>query len=135
DRHAVEVLCGDGPERLRDLIALGVGFDRDGDRLARGLEAAHSVARVVRAGGDATGLAIEAGLVARLATGNVDVHEHARLVDLVVDGGRVVGAEIDTAGETRTIAADAVVLSTGGFGRLFRHTTNPAIATGDGLAA
>jgi L-aspartate oxidase len=136
DPAIVEILCAEGPGRIRDLIALGVEFDSDGAALARGLEAAHSSARVLHAGGDATGAVIEAALVAAVRRSAIRVHEHTFLAELVVGGGRVLGVEvIDPAGRMRVIAADAVVLASGGAGQLYRHTTNPAVATGDGAAA
>jgi L-aspartate oxidase len=146
DPAAVTVLCEEGPARVRDLIRFGVDFDRDESGITRGLEAAHSRSRVLHAGGDATGAAIEAALVATVreranrahAHGGdqISIHEHTMLVDLVVDGGRVTGATLlGPAGGRRTVTVDAVILATGGAGALYTHTTNPAIATGDGVAA
>ena len=90
DPEAVRVLVDEGPARIRELIALGVAFDRgaDGD-FVKGLEAAHSYPRILHSGGDATGTAIEKALVARLRASDVRVIEHAFLVDLVLAGGRV----------------------------------------------
>jgi len=145
DRAAVDVLCGEGPERVRELIRLGVDFDRDGTgpdaEFARGHEAAHSHRRVIHAGGDATGLAIEVALLRAVRNLALEVHEHTFLRDLVVaddvDGHpRVAGVDlIGPDGEPFVIAADVVILATGGAGQLFRHTTNPAVTTGDGIAA
>jgi len=136
DPAVVEILCAEGPGRIRDLIALGVEFDREGADLARGLEAAHSSARVLHAGGDATGAVIEAALVAAVRRSAITVHEFTFVAELVVRDGRVRGVEVvDRDGSARTIAADSVVLASGGAGQLYRHTTNPAIATGDGAAA
>ncbi|MFK4728083.1 L-aspartate oxidase [Agromyces mediolanus] len=136
DPAAVEVLCEEGPARVRDLIRFGVGFDRDDSGLERGLEAAHSRARIVHAGGDATGAAIEAALVATIRRRAVAVHERTMLLDLLVEGGVVAGARLlDADGRIVERRADRVVLATGGAGQLFRHTTNPAVATGDGVAA
>lgn len=142
DPDAVRVLVEEGPARIHELIALGVAFDRGPDGgLVKGLEAAHSYPRILHAGGDATGTAIEKALVARVRAADVRVIEHAFLVDLVVDGGRVTGVELlvgaspDSAGARETIAADAVVVATGGAGQLYPHTTNPVVATGDGIAA
>ena len=133
---AVEVLCSEGPERIRDLIKLGVGFDRSHGELARGLEAAHSRARVLHAGGDATGLAIETALVRAVRAAKVDVLEHTFAVDLVIDGGRVCGLDVlDAEGRAVRLGADAVVLASGGAGQLYKHSTNPSVATGDGVAA
>lgn len=128
---AVEVLCTEGPDAIRALLNWGVGFDRDADGLAHGLEAAHSRARILHAGGDATGAAIETALVEVARATAVDVREGVVLTDLLVENGRVVG--IDTL--TGEIRADAVVLATGGAGQVFAHTSNPLVATGDGLAA
>ena len=87
--QAVEILCTEGPARIRDLIRLGVAFDQapNGD-LARGLEAAHSTARVLHAGGDATGLSIETTLVRAVRnTPRINVLEHTFALDLVLEDG------------------------------------------------
>jgi L-aspartate oxidase len=148
DPEAVRVLAEEGPARIRELIELGVAFDRDADGgFVKGLEAAHSYPRILHSGGDATGTAIEKALVARLRASSVAVIEHAFLVDLVRGDGRVRGVELligdrartdaaaAVAGRRETLAADAVVLATGGAGELYAHSTNPAVATGDGIAA
>lgn len=141
DPDAVRVLVEEGPERIRDLVHLGVAFDRDADgAYVKGLEAAHSYPRILHSGGDATGTAIEHALVARLRASGVEVLEHAFLIDLVSWGGRVHGVDllIGAPGSTArrlVVEADAVVLATGGVGELYSHTTNPAVATGDGIAA
>lgn len=137
DPDAVRVLVQEGPERIRELVALGVAFDRAADgEYVKGLEAAHSYPRILHAGGDATGTVIEKALVARLRASAVRVVEHAFLVDLVTDEGRVTGADLLVEDVRREqVAADAVVLATGGAGRLYAHTTNPPVATGDGIAA
>ncbi|WP_308799268.1 L-aspartate oxidase [Agromyces silvae] len=158
DPEAVRVLCAEGPARVRDLIRFGVAFDGGESGLARGLEAAHSRARILHAGGDATGAAIEHALVATVRRRAVRITEDAMLVDLIVErddadepahdidpegrqehgvsGVRVVGAIVlEASGERVERRADTVVLATGGSGCLYRHTTNPAVATGDGVAA
>lgn len=135
DPAAVRVLCDEGPARVRDLIRFGVAFDRGDSGLQRGLEAAHSRARILHAGGDATGAAIESALVATVRRRAVRVHEHTMLVDLLVEDGRVVGARLLGASGLIDVRADAVVLATGGSGCLYRYTTNPDVATGDGVAA
>ncbi|TFC32175.1 L-aspartate oxidase [Cryobacterium sp. TMT2-18-3] len=146
DPVAVRVLCSEGPARVRDLIRFGVDFDRDESGVTRGLEAAHSRSRVLHSGGDATGAAIEAALVAtvreraarslRGVGARLRVQEHTMLVDLTVQDGRVTGVVLLGPDEAlRTIPADTVILATGGAGELFPHTTNPALATGDGVAA
>lgn len=146
DPRAVRVLTDEGPARIRDLIRFGVAFDRDESGIARGLEAAHSRARILHAGGDATGGAIQAALVATVRRRGIPVLEATTLVDLVVTSGRVVGIRVipgddgrgaasGSAAAPRELRADAVVLATGGAGCLFRYTTNPDVATGDGVAA
>jgi L-aspartate oxidase len=143
DADAVRLLCTEGPDRVLDLLALGLELDRvggPGGPLARGREAAHSAARVLHAHGDATGLAIEVALVDAVRTLPLEVHEHTMLRDLLVEAigeeRRVVGVELVQAdGSSSALRADAVVLATGGAGQLFRHTTNPEVTTGDGVAA
>ena len=136
DPGAVRVLVGDAPARIAELIVRGVPFDRDTDgRLRRGLEAAHSAARIAHAGGDATGAAISAALAAQVRAAGIEVREHAALADLLVHDGAVRGARLLADGCFDDVAADAVILATGGAGQLFRHTTAPAVCTGDGVAA
>ncbi len=141
DPIAVEVLCSEGPQRVRDLIGLGVEFDKINGELARGHEAAHSARRVIHAGGDATGLAIEVALLRAVRALAVEVHEHTFMRDLLVETSlsgerRVVGIEaVDPDGVSRSIRADIVVLASGGAGQLYSHTTNPTVTTGDGVAA
>lgn len=138
---AVQILCAEGPDRVRDLIRFGVDFDRDESGVARGLEAAHSRSRVVHAGGDATGAVVENALVATArqraarADSRLQIREHTMLTDLTVHEGRVTGARLLQGGVASTLSADVVILATGGAGMLYRHTTNPGVATGDGLAA
>jgi L-aspartate oxidase len=144
DPAAVRVLAEEGPARIRELIALGVAFDRGTDgEFVKGLEAAHSYPRILHAGGDATGAAIEKALVAGVRAAGITVIEHAFLVSLRQDppssgdaaAGRVTGIELLIEDRTReTVLADAVVLATGGAGQLYAHTTNPPVATGDGIA-
>jgi L-aspartate oxidase len=136
DPAAVRVLVEEGPERIRELVSLGVAFDRDGaGAFVKGLEAAHSYPRILHAGGDATGTAIERALVAAVRAAGVEIIEHGFLVDLVADSGAVVvDLLVDDARRVR-IDADAVVLASGGAGELYAHTTNPVVATGDGIAA
>lgn len=135
--NAVNILCTEGPDRIRDLIRLGVDFDHTPDgQLARGLEAAHSKARVLHAGGDATGLTIETALVRAVRNQpNITVLEHTFALDLVLKNGVATGLEvIDYEGIRSVIDAKAIVLASGGAGQLYLHTTNPSVATGDGVA-
>lgn len=144
DAEAVRVLCTQGPAAIAELIAAGVDFDRAADgSFALGLEGAHGRPRILHAGGDATGRAIQDALVratraraADGARGRITLLEHTALADLQVVRGQVVGAELLAAdGIRRRVRARSTVLATGGAGQLFSHTTNPAGATGDGIAA
>jgi L-aspartate oxidase len=135
DPDAVSVLCADGPERVRELVDLGVPFDREGGELARGHEAAHSARRILHADGDATGLAVQTALAAAVRRARVRVLENAFLDEILVDGCRAVGVGLLTEHGPEVAFADVVILATGGAGQLYRHTTNPVVATGDGVAA
>jgi L-aspartate oxidase len=135
DPDAVSLLVGEGPARVRELIDLGTEFDRaDGD-LARVREGGHSVARVVHAGGDATGAEIERSLVAAVRVSGAEMHESTFATDLVVEGGRVRGVRVlDRGGAAVELRATQVLVATGGAGQCFALTTNPALSTGDGIA-
>lgn len=136
DPAAVDVLVRASGERIAELAARGVAFDRAADgTLLRGREAAHSHARVAHAGGDATGAAISVALTAAVPRAGIVVLPHTLLTDLAVDDGAVTGVRVLTGDAISTIAADAVVLATGGAGQLYSRTTNPADVTGDGIAA
>ncbi len=133
--EAVEILCAEGPDRVRDLMRIGVHFDKKNGELAQAREAAHSRARVLHAGGDATGLAIETALVAAVRNANIHVLEHTFAADLRVAGEQVTGLDvISESGRSQTLAAEAVLLASGGAGHLYPYTTNPSVATGDGVA-
>ncbi len=138
DIEAVDVLVREGPRRVRDLMALGAEFDRaaiDGElELAR--EGGHSLARVVHAGGDATGAEIERALVAALDDHpGIEARERWFTVDLILEGGAVVGVTaIAPDGTLQEVRARNVLLATGGAGQLFAVTTNPPVSTGDGIA-
>lgn len=136
DAAAVDVLVSEGASRIAELIARGVAFDRSPyGELLLGREAAHSHARIVHAGGDATGAAISRALVAAVRRTPIDVVEHAFLVDLIVRDGAVRGIRLLIDGGVSDVEADAVILATGGAGHLYAHTTNPIGTTGDGIAA
>lgn len=132
DPVAIAALVDGAIAALDALVVAGVPFDRASDgSIARGLEAAHSLPRIAHAGGDATGKAISDALVARVRASAVRVREGAFAADLLTAGGRVRGIRLLT-GEK--LEADAVVLATGGAGRLYPFTTNPSGTTGDGIA-
>lgn len=136
DTTAVDVLVREGAARIAELIARGVAFDHAPDgTLQLGREAAHSHARIVHAGGDATGAEISRALIAEVRQTAIEIIERAFLVDLLVDGGAVHVARMLHGGAYADLEADAVILATGGAGQLFARTTNPLGATGDGTAA
>ena len=133
---AVGVLTALGPRYVHELIGWGARFDRDPDgRIALAREAAHSVRRVLHAR-DATGREISRVLWQRVSgLPRVRVIQHALAVDAVVADGRCTGVRY-LAGQGRcgVVTAAATLLATGGAGQLFRETTNPPVATGDGIA-
>jgi L-aspartate oxidase len=136
DAAAVEVLVEGAGAGVAELIMRGVAFDRSADGiLLRGREAAHSRARIVHAGGDATGAAIARALVSATRASAITVVEQAFLLDLVVTDGSVRGTRMLVDGVPTHVDAEAVVLATGGAGHLYAHTTNPEGTTGDGIAA
>ena len=136
DAAAVEVLVAEGPARVRELASAGAQFDTDdAGRFTLGREAAHSRKRIVHAKGDQTGAEVARALIARVQErANIQVLETARALDLIVEQGRCCGVRANVGGRAIEIIADATVLATGGCGQLYRHTTNPQVATGDGYA-
>jgi L-aspartate oxidase len=138
DRKIVEILTRDAPARVEELLELGAAFDRtEGGELALGREAAHQRRRIVKAGGDATGHEILKTLIDAVREHpTIAIVEEVTAADLLVGGGRVAGVDaFDNATGVRiAFRAGSVVLATGGMGRLYRYTTNPVEATGDGIA-
>jgi L-aspartate oxidase len=136
DVDAVDVLVTEGPARVRELIGLGAEFDRASDTdLAYTREGGHSVARIVHAGGDATGAEIERALVSAVRDTAANVHERWFALDLLVVDGRAVGVRaVDPSGAHHELRAAHTVLATGGAGQCFAVTTNPSLSTGDGIA-
>ena len=133
---AARVLVEEGPERIRELAAWGARFDRDEGRLQFTREAAHSRSRVLHALGDATGWEMVRALLEKTqATPGVTVRSFACSTDLVLEGDRVAGCRfIDEDGAVTRVLARSTLLATGGAGQVFRETTNPLVATGDGVA-
>jgi L-aspartate oxidase len=148
DPEAVRILVTEGPERVRQLVELGAQFDRDdvgGIKLTR--EGGHHRDRIAHAGGDATGKEIERALIEALYAvqhdPGIEIIEHALVVDLLTSGegadARVCGVTLHVIGEGQidgvgAANARAVVLATGGLGQIYTSTTNPSVATGDGMA-
>jgi L-aspartate oxidase len=136
DADAVRVLVDEGPSRVNELIGLGAIFDVDEHgRLELAREGGHSKARVVHAGGAATGAEIERALVEAVRSTATAIYESWFALDLIVEDGRCRGVvAVDDAGRHADIRATNVLIATGGAGQLFAVTTNPAEATGDGIA-
>jgi L-aspartate oxidase len=131
DRAAVRALVREGPAAIRQLIDWGAEFDREGCKLAFSREAAHSRNRILHAQGDSTGREIARALYSKAASlPGVTLRSYSSISDLLLDGDGVAGALLN--GEP--VRARAVLLATGGLGRVFLHTTNPDVATGDGVA-
>lgn len=136
DREAVRTLVEEGPAAIQELIEWGAAFDRTGGELAFTREAAHSRSRVLHAHGDSTGREIARTLYRKASSlPGISFRSYAATTDLLLDDG-VAGAVLyDAAARTCTqIYARAVLLATGGLGRVFLNTTNPDVATGDGVA-
>ena len=133
---AARVLVEDAPERIEELIGWGTQFDREGTKLTFGREGAHSRNRILHAHGDSTGREIQRALYAKAKTlPEISVREFEFSTDLISEGGTVCGVRvIDERGQENTIHASAVLLATGGMGQLYLNTTNPSVATGDGVA-
>jgi L-aspartate oxidase len=142
DADAVRVLVTEGPEAVRELIALGTIFDHDPDgELSLTREGGHLRDRIAHAGGDATGAEIQRALIAAIERApEIEVIPHALAVDLLLDDpGGVAGVTLHVMGEGQrdgvgAVHCRAVVLASGGLGQVFSQTTNPAVATGDGMA-
>ncbi|MCU1332423.1 MAG: L-aspartate oxidase, partial [Candidatus Angelobacter sp.] len=133
---AAHVLVEEGPERIQELIDWGTQFDRKGTKLTFTREAAHSRDRILHAHGDSTGREIGRALYAKASTlKNISFSEFEFTARLCADSGRVMGVNlISRSGETHNITGSAVLLATGGAGHVYSNTTNPAVATADGVA-
>ena len=136
DEAAARVLVEEAPARIADLVRYGVRFDDAEGEVALGEEGAHSARRVLRARGDQTGLEIELSLSSLVEREGVTVLEHALAERILVEDGRAVGADVllEQRGEVVRCEAPRVVLATGGAGQMYEYTTNPDVATGDGIA-
>ncbi len=140
-RPSAEVLVREGPLRVAELMEWGAAFDREGGALLRTREGAHSLARILHANGDATGAEISRSLVA-FARGHkrIQFAEWTMVTGLVVADSRVAGADLAGAGplaadsQLHRVGARSVLVASGGAGQVYSDTTNPAVATGDGIA-
>lgn len=136
DEEAVRILVQEAPDRIAELIRFGVPFDTIDGQIALTKEAAHSVPRILHAGGDATGEHIEVTLSRMARQAKIRILEYCLATEILVEGNRVQGVRaLDTLrGSIERFACRYLILATGGGGRLFKYTTNPDIATADGVA-
>ncbi len=135
--ETVALLVEEGPKYITQLIEWGTEFDRTGTKLAFTREAAHSRSRILHANGDSSGREISRALLARAHTiPHLHLRPHAFTTSLVLEKGRAVGVQFidENDGTLHELRAGAVLLATGGLGQLYRDTTNPEVATGDGIA-
>src|ERR1035437_2518476 len=136
DAEAVQILTTEAPDRIADLVKLGVPFDTVDGEIALTLEAAHSMPRILHAGGDATGEHIEVTLSRRVRQAKIQVLEDCLATKIIVESGRAIGVraiDIHT-GSTDEYRCSHLIIATGGAGQLFKFNTNSEIATGDGIA-
>ena len=134
DREAVRILTEEAPRRIADLVRFGVPFDTVDGQIALGREAAHSRARVLHAGGDATGLQIEETLKRRAVDLGIETRERTRLLRLAPERDGTLRADLAGPGRGVTAEAGPVVLASGGAGHLYRESSNPSVAMGEGVA-
>ncbi len=136
NREAARVLVEEGPRRVEELLRWGADFDRENGRLMLTREGAHSRNRILHAHGDATGAEIARSLLRHArAMKQIELQEWTTTIDLLHQDGDVVGVMLlDPEGHLRHVSARAVLLASGGAGQVYSDTTNPAVATGDGIA-
>ena len=141
DSKAVEVLAQEGPRSIAGLIQQGVEFDAIHGEIALAKEGAHSVPRVLHAGGDATGQHIELTLAQSVRDAGIRVMEHTLVTRILVEDGAPLGIKVcgvealnSQTGERHTFMGRFIVLASGGAGQVYSYTTNPEVATGDGVA-
>jgi L-aspartate oxidase len=134
--EAVKILVTEAPDRISDLIRFGVPFDTLEGEIALTREAAHSVPRIVHAGGDATGEYIESTLSEQVLISGINVLEYCLATEIVIEGGEVKGIKATDfrSGLNEEYGCGFVILASGGSGRLYKYTTNSDTATGDGIA-
>jgi len=135
--ESVALLVEEGPKYITQLIEWGTEFDRAGTKLAFTREAAHSRSRILHAHGDSTGREISRALLARAnSIPHLHLRAHAFTTGLIVENGKAVGVRFidETDGSLHELRANAILLATGGLGQIYRETTNPDVATGDGMA-
>jgi len=135
--HAVDILVSKGRESIKELIDLGVAFDKKGNQISLTQEGAHSYRRILHAGGDATGTEIRNTLIEQVYDDQkINISTETFVIDLIKSDGRCCGviAKKKNGSENIFYSARAVILATGGAGQLYTETSNPSVATGDGIA-
>ncbi len=136
DENAVRTIVEEGPEQIEQMLRLGANFDHDRKgNLLTTREGGHGMNRILHAGGDATGLEMVRTLKKTvLGKENVKVHENSFVADVLTQDGQVCGLSVYEKGEWFIYKTRHVIIATGGIGQIFRYTTNPCVATGDGIA-
>jgi len=136
DEEAVNILVREAPARIADLVSYRVPFDTLEGEIALTMEAAHSVPRVLHAGGDATGEHIEVSLSRQVRSRGIQVLENFLATDILLEKGKITGIRaLDCrSGAAEEFLCKYLILATGGAGQLFKYNTNPNITTGDGVA-
>ncbi len=135
DREIVDMVIRDAPRRIEELVRWGTQFDHDDGELDLGREGGHSYERIVHAKGDATGAEIMRAVIQKTRDlPNVEIWEDTFTVDLLTHEGRCRGAIVINDGQPLMVWAKETILCTGGIGQVYRESTNPGVATGDGLA-
>jgi L-aspartate oxidase len=136
DKRAVDILTREAPARIADLVGYRVPFDTLDGEIALTLEAAHSVPRVLHAGGDATGEHIEVTLSRSVRTSGIMVLEDFMATEILVENEKVTGVRVldCRTGSIEELGCRSMILATGGAGQLFKYNTNSDVATGDGIA-
>ena len=136
DARSIQILTDEASARINDLIRFGVPFDTLHGEISLGREGAHSMARILHAGGDATGKHIEVSLSAVARHSNVKIREHSLLAEIALDDKRVSGARVfnSRSGVLEEVECRNLVLATGGCGQVYQLTTNPKVTIGDGPA-
>lgn len=135
--EAVRVLVEEGPKQILQLIDWGMRFDRNGTKLAFTREGAHSRSRILHAHGDSTGSEILRALMAKARTiSSIHIQPHAFATDVAIENGKVCGVNYldHDSSEQKHLPASAVLLATGGLAHVYKETTNPSVACGDGMA-
>jgi L-aspartate oxidase len=137
DREVVEMVVREAPQQIADLVQWGTHFDEEGGQLALTREGGHSHRRIVHALGDATGFEVMRAIIARARqTPHITIWDDTFTLDLLTHAGACVGALVARPTQSKLLIwAKQVMLASGGCGMVYRETTNPPVATGDGMAA